>query len=110
MTSVPRLKMATYKGLPAPVIGDFWTREESRAHYTAVTSFQIGQIEMVANTGTTIDSPFHRFVDGKDLVEVGVTAVSILSVSQQVRRKRPLSDRSVSQVLVRTVSTIHLLN
>ncbi len=70
--------MITYKGLPAPIICDFWSREESKTHYTGDTSFQIGKIEMVSNTGTYIDSPFHRFADGKDLAEVGLTAVANL--------------------------------
>lgn len=57
----------TYKGLPAPIICDFMSREESRKHYAPGTEFQIGKIEMVANTGTYLDSPFHRYAEGKDL-------------------------------------------
>lgn len=53
--------MITYKGLPAPVICDYLSREASRARYAPGTEFQIGKIEMVANTGTYIDSPFHRY-------------------------------------------------
>ena len=53
--------MVTYKGLPAPLICDYLTREASRAIYAPGTEFQIGRIEMVANTGTYIDSPFHRY-------------------------------------------------
>jgi arylformamidase len=59
--------MITYPGLPAPVISDHLSREASRAHYAQGTTFQIGRIEMVANTGTYIDAPFHRFADGIDL-------------------------------------------
>jgi len=59
--------MITYKGLPAPIICDFLSREESRSHYTGGTEFHIGKIELVANTGTYVDSPFHRFADGIDL-------------------------------------------
>jgi len=62
--------MITYKGLPAPFICDFLSREESRQHYSAGTEFSIGKIEMVANTGTYVDSPFHRFADGIDLSEL----------------------------------------
>ena len=62
--------LVTYKGLPAPVICDYWSREESRAHYAGDTTFHIGKIEMVANTGTYLDSPFHRFADGADLSEL----------------------------------------
>src|SRR5437773_1937274 len=62
--------MITYRGLPAPLICDFLSRERSRALYAAGTEFQIGKIEMVANTGTYLDSPFHRFADGKDLSQL----------------------------------------
>jgi len=59
--------MITYPGLPAPVIGDFLSREQSRATYSPGTEFHIGRIEMVANTGTYIDAPFHRYRNGADL-------------------------------------------
>src|SRR5204863_6035243 len=62
--------LVTYKGLPAPIICDFLSREESRGRYAAGTEFQIGRIEMVTNTGTYVDCPFHRYSDGKDLSEV----------------------------------------
>ena len=62
--------MITYKGLPAPIICDFLTREASRQLYAEGTEFHIGKIEMVANTGTYVDSPFHRFADGIDLAEL----------------------------------------
>lgn len=59
--------LVTYKGLPAPVICDFLSREDSKKYYAEGTSFQIGKIEMVSNTGTYIDCPFHRFENGTDL-------------------------------------------
>ena len=59
--------MITYKGIPGPKIGDHLSREDSRQHYAEGTTFQIGKIEMVANTGTYIDAPFHRYRDGRDL-------------------------------------------
>jgi arylformamidase len=62
--------MITYKGLPAPIICDYLSRERSRGLYAEGTEFQIGKIEMVANTGTYIDCPFHRYADGKDLSEM----------------------------------------
>lgn len=62
--------MITYKGLPAPLICDYLSREKSREFYEAGTEFQIGRIEMVANTGTYIDCPFHRYEDGHDLSEL----------------------------------------
>ena len=59
--------MVTYKGLPGPVITDHLSREASRPFYAGGTTFQIGKIEMVANTGTYVDAPFHRWGDGLDL-------------------------------------------
>lgn len=59
--------LVTYPGLPAPVIGDFISREESRANYAPGTEFHIGRIDMVANTATYIDAPFHRYREGADL-------------------------------------------
>ena len=59
--------LITYRGLPAPIICDYLSREESRKFYEEGTEFQIGRIDMVANTGTYLDCPFHRFADGKDL-------------------------------------------
>jgi arylformamidase len=61
--------LVTYKGLPAPVICDYLGREASTALYEPGTSFQIGKIEMVTNTGTYLDCPFHRFENGKDLAD-----------------------------------------
>jgi kynurenine formamidase len=62
--------MITYRGLPAPVICDFLSRDASRAVYAHGTEFQIGRIDMVANTGTYVDAPFHRFADGADLADL----------------------------------------
>jgi kynurenine formamidase len=59
--------MITYRGLPAPVVCDYLSRAESRKHYAPGVEFQIGKVEMVANTGTYLDSPFHRYPDGADL-------------------------------------------
>ncbi|HKU52167.1 MAG TPA: cyclase family protein [Nitrospira sp.] len=70
--------MITYKGLPAPIICDFLSREESRKHYAEGTEFNIGKIEMVANTGTYVDSPFHRFADGIDLAELPLESLADL--------------------------------
>jgi kynurenine formamidase len=59
--------LRTYPGLPEPVVGAYLTHEDSRARYAPGTEFHIGRIEMVANTGTYLDSPFHRFRDAADL-------------------------------------------
>jgi arylformamidase len=70
--------MVTYNGLPGPHICDFISREQSAANYDDGSTFQIGRIEMVANTGTYVDVPSHRFADGKDLSEVGVESFAHL--------------------------------
>ncbi|HEV7890591.1 MAG TPA: cyclase family protein [Pyrinomonadaceae bacterium] len=70
--------LVTYRGLPAPVICDYLSREESRRHYAGGTEFQIGKIEMVANTGTYLDSPFHRYEDGKDLSQLALESLADL--------------------------------
>ncbi len=68
--------LITYKGLPAPIICDYLSREASRRLYTEGTTFHIGKIEMVANTGTYIDSPFHRYESGKDLAELPLESIA----------------------------------
>jgi arylformamidase len=70
--------MITYKGLPAPIISDHLTREASRSHYAAGTEFHIGKVEMVANTGTYLDTPFHRYEQGKDLAQLDLYSVANL--------------------------------
>lgn len=64
--------MVTFKGLPGPLICDYLSREASRENYTGETEFQIGRIDMVSNTGTYVDCPFHRYADGKDLSDTGL--------------------------------------
>jgi arylformamidase len=70
--------MITYKGLPAPVITDHLTREASRATYAPGTEFHIGRITMVANTGTYLDTPFHRYARGRDLAGLDLYSVANL--------------------------------
>ena len=70
--------MITYKGFPAPIICDWLSREASRARYAPGTEFHIGKIEMIANTGTYIDSPFHRYADGKDLSQLPLESLADL--------------------------------
>jgi kynurenine formamidase len=71
--------LVTYKGLPAPRICDYLSREASRAHYEGGTQFQIGRIDMVANTGTYLDCPFHRYADGKDLADTALERLAELA-------------------------------
>jgi arylformamidase len=70
--------MVTYKGLPGPHICDFISREQSAGNYEDGSTFHIGRIDMVANTGTYVDVPSHRFAEGKDLSEVGIEALAHL--------------------------------
>ena len=70
--------MVTYKGLPAPIICDYLSREASRARYAHGTEFQIGKIEMIANTGTYLDCPFHRYASGDDLSQLKLETLADL--------------------------------
>ena len=87
--------MLTYKGLPAPVICDHLSRVQSRQLYADGTEYQIGRISMVSNTGTYIDTPFHRFADGFDLA--GLPLQSITEIDGVVVRALDLPTRAISQ-------------
>ena len=82
--------MVTYKGLPGPHICDFWTREGSAENYDDGATFQIGRIDMVANTGTYVDSPFHRYADGKDLAALPLGCLADLPA---IVMRRPHEER-----------------
>ena len=86
--------MVTYPGLPGPLICDYLSREASRHHYAPGVEFQIGKIEMVANTGTYLDSPFHRYQDGKDLAQLPLESLADLDavvVRVPARLRRAIS-------------------
>ena len=70
--------MTTYPGMPGPVITDYLSRTDSRSRYEAGTEFSIGRIEMIANTGTYLDTPFHRFEAGYDLAGLPLEKVADL--------------------------------
>jgi arylformamidase len=94
--------MVTYKGLPAPLICDFLSREASRASYSPGTEFQIGRIDMVANTGTYVDSPFHRYAGGKDLSQLPLESLAHLeAVVVQWRSGRAIGATAFGGVDVR---------
>lgn len=78
--------LVTYKGLPAPIICDYLSREASRKVFAPGTEFHIGKIEMVANTGTYLDSPFHRYAGGKDLSELRLEQLAGLAAVKVVAR------------------------
>ena len=82
--------MVTYKGLPGPHICDFWTREGSAANYDDGSTFHIGRIDMVANTGTYVDAPFHRYAEGKDLAELPLGSLADLP---GLVVRRPFADK-----------------
>ena len=70
--------LVTYPGLPAPRIAEHMDRASSRAHYASGTEFSIAKIELVANTGTYLDAPFHRYADGRDLAELPLDTLAEL--------------------------------
>ena len=87
--------MTTYRGLPGPHICDFWSREGSAANYDDGSTFQIGRIDMIANTGTYVDSPFHRFAHGKDLAELPLSSLADLP---GIVVRRPFEDGLATDV------------
>jgi len=76
LSHVIEVGMVTYKGLPAPLICDHLSRVQSRQHYAEGTEFQIDRIEMVGNTGTYLDTPYHRYADGYDLAGLDLERIS----------------------------------
>jgi kynurenine formamidase len=96
--------MITYKGLPAPIICDYLSREASRTRYAEGTEFQIGKIEMVANTGTYIDSPFHRYAGGDDLSQLKLETLADLDcvvVRATERRNRAIDRLPIDLAMLR---------
>ncbi|HET6796722.1 MAG TPA: cyclase family protein [Gemmatimonadales bacterium] len=93
--------MTTYPGLPSPIICDYLSREASRARYAAGVEFQIGKIEMVANTGTYLDAPFHRYPDKQDLSQL--TLDSLVDLEAVVVRVPLDASRAVSTATFRDV-------
>jgi arylformamidase len=96
--------LITYKGLPAPVICDFLSREQSRQHYDGGTQFQIGKIEMVANTGTYLDTPFHRYEDGQDLSQVKLKSMANLEgtvLRAKVREQRAIEATAFERIKIK---------
>jgi kynurenine formamidase len=73
--------LVTYPGIPVPVISDALSREASKERYAPGTEFLIGKIEMAGNTGTYIDTPFHRYPDGYDLADLDLATVAGLPIT-----------------------------
>ena len=109
--------LVTYKGLPAPLICDFLSREGSREHYAPGTEFHIGRIEMVANSGTYIDAPFHRYANGIDIAQLPLTSLANLDgivIRAQARNGRAVphslfqnKDLMGKAVLIQTGWDVH---
>jgi kynurenine formamidase len=96
--------MITHPGLPAPMICDFLSRKDSASRYADGVEFHIGRIEMVANTGTYIDSPFHRYADGKDISQLSLDSVTDLActvVRVPYTRALGITAKSLADVEVR---------
>lgn len=91
--------MVTYPGLPGPLICDYLSREASRGRYGPGVEFQIGKIEMVANTGTYVDAPFHRYADGKDLAQLPLESLADLEAVVIRARGNTAVDRRVFERL-----------
>ena len=97
--------LITYPGLPAPEITEFLSREASREVFAPGTEFHIGRISFIANTGTYLDSPFHRFPDGKDLSQIELEQVANLDatlvrstervISRSAFERRPIRGKAV---------------
>jgi arylformamidase len=98
--------MITYKGLPGPVMSDHLSREDSRSRYAPGTEFQIGKIEMVANTGTYLDSPFHRYARGKDLAALELNSIANLDGIVVRVSEREITEKSFSQIEVKNKAVL----
>lgn len=83
--------MVTYPGLPAPTLTPYLTREASRERYAPGTEFAMDVITMIGNTGTYLDSPFHRYPDGTDLAALDLT--HLVHVPARVFHLRDAPDR-----------------
>jgi kynurenine formamidase len=70
-----RAGLVTYPGLPAPTIAPHLTREDSRSRYAPGTEFAMDVITMIGNTGTYLDSPFHRYAEGRDLAGLDLSTL-----------------------------------
>ena len=85
--------LVTYPGIPAPTITPHLTREASREHYAPGTEFEIDLISMAGNTGTYLDSPFHRYADGGDLASLSLD--TLVDVPAEVFRLTDATGRGI---------------
>jgi arylformamidase len=98
-----RAGLVTYPGLPAPRITPHLTRAESRSRYAPGTEFQMDVITMIGNTGTYLDSPFHRYEEGGDLSTLELA--TLVGLPAEVFHLRDAGRREIGpQVLDRPLS------
>lgn len=88
-----RAGLITYPGLPAPIITPHLTRDDSRRVYAEGTEFAMDIITMIGNTGTYLDSPFHRYADRPDLA--GLDLGSLVRLPARVAHLRDLGRRNI---------------
>jgi arylformamidase len=92
--------MVTYPGLLAPTVADWLSRDASRARYAPGTTFQFGRIDMLANTGTYIDAPFHRYEGGHDIADYPLAAVADLEgIVLRATQRGGDDDRALDQTV-----------
>jgi arylformamidase len=94
-----RAGLVTYPGLPAPVITPHLTREDSRARYAPGTEFAMDVITMIGNTGTYLDSPFHRYEGGTDLA--GLDLATLVNLPAEVFHLQDVSPGGVGEREIR---------
>jgi arylformamidase len=100
--------LITYPGLPAPIISDYMSRENSKANYAEGVTFQIGRIEMIANTGTYLDVPFHRYSEGFDLSDLPLKSIANLRgiVVRCNESNRAITPESFKEIDVRRAAVL----
>jgi len=103
--------MPGYPGLPGPRIGAFFDHQESASRYENKAQFYIGRVEMVGNTGTYLDSPFHRYPEGADLSRIplekvaglrGIALDAVVAPTREVTVEAAEKDLRGRAVLIRT--------
>jgi len=94
--------MITYDGLPAPSISDFLSRDASRSRYGKDTEFHIGKIDMVANTGTYMDAPSHRFASGADVAGIDLGAIAdVPAIIHRAAGRRSIDTKDIDALSLR---------
>ena len=94
--------MITYDGLPAPSISDFLSREASRSRYAGGTEFHIAKIDMVANTGTYVDAPSHRFASGADIAGLDLEALAAVpAIVLRATGRRSIDAKDMDALMLR---------